>query len=221
MKKNLTEIVFILDRSGSMRGLEADTIGGYNSMLDKQREEEGEAYVSTVLFDDVPEIIHDRVQIDKIKDITGKEYYVRGCTALLDAVGGAIHHIAHIHKYAREEDVPEKTIFIITTDGMENASRTYTYEKVKSMIEHEKEKYGWEFIFLGANIDAAAVGARMGISEDRSVQFTNDETGVKMNYAAMSDAISYMRTSSKPLNNKWRKAIDEDQKKRKRLFGRK
>ena len=221
MKKNLTEIVFILDRSGSMSGLERDTIGGYNSMLEKQRKEEGEAYVSTVLFDNTAEVIHDRVPIDKISDITDKEYYVRGCTALLDAVGGAIHHIGNIHKYAREEDVPKKTIFIITTDGMENASRSYTYEKVKSMIERQKEKYGWEFIFLGANIDAAAVGAKMGISEDRSVQFTNDEAGVKLNYAAMSDAISYMRTSSKPLGNEWRKNIDADRKKRRSWFGRK
>ena len=156
MRKNLTEIVFILDRSGSMSGLEADTIGGYNSLIEKQKSEEGEAYVSTVLFDDEQQVIHDRVDLKKVQPLTRKEYYVRGCTALLDAVGGAIHHIVNVHKYAREEDRPEKTLFIITTDGMENSSCRYTYEKVRQMIERQKEKYGWEFLFLGANIDAIA-----------------------------------------------------------------
>lgn len=156
MKKNLTELVFILDRSGSMAGLERDTIGGFNAMLEKQKREEGEALVSTVLFDNDVVVIHDRVPVANVQPLTEKEYYVRGCTALLDAVGGAIHHIGNVHKYAMEEDVPEKTLFVITTDGMENASRRYTYDKVKRMIEHEKEKYGWEFLFLGANIDAAA-----------------------------------------------------------------
>ena len=150
MKKNLSEIVFILDRSGSMEGLEADTIGGFNSMMKKQKEEPGEALVSTVLFDDVCEVIHDRVPLAEVEKLTEKEYFVRGCTALLDAVGGAIHHIGNIHKYAREEDRPEKTLFIITTDGMENASHSYTYAKVKKMVERQKEKYGWEFLFLGA-----------------------------------------------------------------------
>ena len=157
MKKGLTEIVFILDRSGSMSGLESDTIGGYNSMIEKQKKEEGEALISTVLFDGQTDVLHDRVPLDKISPITEKEYYVRGSTALLDAVGGAIHHIGNVHKYAREEDVPEKTLFIITTDGMENSSRKYSYDKVKKMIEKQKEKYHWEFIFLGANIDAAGV----------------------------------------------------------------
>ncbi len=157
MRKNLTEIVFILDRSGSMSGLEADTFGGYNSLLEKQKKEEGEAVVSTVLFDDTQEVLHDRVDLDKMKPITDKEYYVRRCTALLDAVGGAIHHIGNVHKYAREEDRPEKTLFIITTDGMENSSRRYTYDKVKKMVERQKSKYGWEFLFLGANIDAIEV----------------------------------------------------------------
>ena len=161
MKKNLTEIVFILDRSGSMCGLERDTIGGYNSMLEKQRKEPGDAIISTVLFDDISEVIHDRASIAKIPDMTDKEYFVRGCTALLDAVGGAIHHIGNVHKYARDEDVPEKTLFIITTDGMENASRRYSYDRVKNMIERQKERFGWEFLFLGANIDAAQVGARI------------------------------------------------------------
>ena len=148
MRKKLTEIVFILDRSGSMRGLETDTIGGYNSLIEKQKLEEGEAIVSTVLFDDMQEVLHDRVDIQKIAPITEKEYYVRGCTALLDAVGGAIHHIGNVHKYAREEDRPAKTLFIITTDGMENSSRRYTFDKVKRMVERQKEKYGWEFLFL-------------------------------------------------------------------------
>ena len=210
MKKNLTEIVFILDRSGSMHGLEADTIGGYNSMLDKQRREKGEAYVSTVLFDDECEVIHDRVPIDRIADITEKEYYVRGCTALLDAVGESIRHIGNIHKYAREEDIPARTLFIITTDGMENASRLYTYDRVKEMIERQKERYGWEFLFLGANIDAAAVGARMGIDHDHSVEFKNDGIGQRVNYEAMSDAISYMRACSAPLRPTWKDKILKD-----------
>ena len=175
MKKNLTEIVFILDRSGSMAGLEDDTIGGFNAMIQKQKNEPGEAFVSTVLFDNYSEVIHDRVDIQKIEPMTRNEYYVRGCTALLDAVGGAIHHIGNVHKYAREEDRPEKTLFAITTDGMENASRKYSYEKLKAMIERQKEKYGWEFIFLGANIDVAKEAARFGIDEDRAVNYNADK----------------------------------------------
>ena len=214
MKKNLTEIVFILDRSGSMHGLERDTIGGYNSMLAKQRTEEGDAFISTVLFDDRSEVIHDRLPIGKISDITEKAYYVRGCTALLDAVGGAIHHIGNIHKYARDEDRPEKTLFIITTDGMENASRRYSYDKVKMMIERQKKLYGWEFIFLGANIDAAAVGARIGIDDDHSVEFTNDGIGQRVNYEAMSEAISHVRACAKPLDAGWKAKIINDRKHR-------
>ena len=165
----MTELVFILDRSGSMSGLEKDTIGGFNSMIEKQKWEDGQALVSTVLFDNESVVIHDRLPLDRVPPLTEGEYYTRGCTALLDAVGGAIHHIGNVHKYARKEDVPEKTLFIITTDGYENASRRYDYEKVQKMIQHEKEKYGWEFLFLGANIDAAAEAKRFGISEDRAV----------------------------------------------------
>ena len=196
MRKGLTEIVFILDRSGSMSGLEADTIGGFNSMLDRQKKEEGEAILSTVLFDDKIEVLHDRVNIDKIEKITDKEYYVRGCTALLDAVGEAIHHIGNVHKYAREEDVPEKTLFIITTDGMENASTRYTYDKVKKMVERQKEKYHWEFVFLGANIDAVEVAGRFGVSSKRAVRYECDEAGTQLNYKVMSDIVSCARASA-------------------------
>ena len=168
----MTELVFILDRSGSMSGLEKDTIGGFNSMLEKQRKEPGDAVVSTVLFDNETEVIHDRVAIADVPNLTDKEYFVRGCTALLDAVGGAIHHIGNVHKYARKEDVPEKTLFIITTDGMENASHRYTYDKVRHMIERQKDRYGWEFIFLGANIDAAAEARRFGIDESMAAKYT-------------------------------------------------
>ena len=171
MRKNLTEIVFILDRSGSMSGLETDTIGGFNSMIEKQKKENGEALISTVLFDNVSEVIHDRVPVQKVEPMTDRDYSVRGCTALLDAIGGAIHHIGNVHKYARKEDVPEHTLFVITTDGMENTSRRYDSEKVKKMIERQKEKYGWEFLFLGANIDAVETAKHFGIGADRAVNY--------------------------------------------------
>lgn len=195
MRKGLTEVVFILDRSGSMRGLEADTIGGFNSMIEKQKKEEGEAYISTVLFDDRTEVLYDRVAVGKVEPMNDRQYYVRGCTALLDALGGAIHHIANIHKYAREEDRPEKTLFIITTDGMENASRIYTYDKVKKMVEEEKEKYGWEFLFLGANIDAIEVAGRFGIGADRAINYECDSKGTALNYQVLSDTVSAVRRS--------------------------
>ena len=213
MKKNLTEIVFILDRSGSMAGLEDDTIGGFNAMIQKQKAEEGEAYVSTVLFDNHTEVIHDRVDIQKIQPMTRKDYYVRGCTALLDAVGKSIHHIGNVHKYAREEDRPEKTIFVITTDGMENASRQYSYEKVRAMITRQKEKYGWEFLFLGANIDAAKEAARFGITEDRAANYHADREGTAVIYEAMSEAVCNVR-ACRPMSADWKRRVDEDYKKR-------
>ena len=213
MKKNLTEIVFILDRSGSMAGLEDDTIGGFNAMIQKQKAEEGEAYVSTVLFDNHTEVIHDRVDIQQIQSMTRKDYYVRGCTALLDAVGKSIHHIGNVHKYAREEDRPEKTIFVITTDGMENASREYTYDRVKKMIQHEQEKYGWEFLFLGANIDAAKEAARFGITEDRAANYHADHQGTAVIYEAMSEAVCNVR-ACRPMSADWKRRVDEDYKKR-------
>ncbi len=194
-KKEKVEVVFILDRSGSMCGLEADTIGGFNSTLKSQKAEPGEVVWSTVLFDDKHEVIHDRVPIQEVKELTEEEYYVRGCTALLDAIGRAIHHIRNVHKYARNEDVPGKTMFVITTDGMENASIEYTYDKVKKMIEKEKEKYGWEFIFLGANMDAVSVAGRMGISADRSATFINDSKGIQKNYSAVTQALSHLRST--------------------------
>ncbi|MGN1377133.1 MAG: hypothetical protein ACI4V6_02170 [Dorea sp.] len=217
MKKGLTELVFVLDRSGSMSGLESDTIGGFNSLIDKQKKEEGEAVISAVLFDDVTEVLYDRVPLDKIEPMNDRQYYVRGCTALLDAVGGAIHHIGNVHKYAREEDRPEKTLFIITTDGMENASRRYTYEKVKHMLERQKAKYGWEFLFLGANIDAIAVAGRFGIQANRAVKYECDGEGTQLNYEVLSKAVSRMRSCAATTaamafeeNDRWADEIRED-----------
>ena len=196
MSKGLTEIVYILDRSGSMGGLEADTIGGFNSMMEKQKKTGEKAYISTVLFDDRCEVLHDRVPIDKIKKMTDKEYYVRGCTALLDAVGGAIHHIGNIHKYARPEERPEKTIFVITTDGMENASRQYSYDKVQKMVKRQQKKYGWEFIFIGANIDAYAEAQRFGIRKERAVNYVHDNIGTAMVYEGVSKAVCFAMKAS-------------------------
>ena len=213
MKKNLTELVFILDRSGSMGGLEKDTIGGFNSMIEKQKAEAGEALISTVLFDNETEVIHDRLSLKDIPRMTEKEYYVRGCTALLDAVGGAIHHIGNVHKYAREEDRPEKTLFVITTDGMENASRRYSYDKVKAMIQRQKEKYGWEFLFLGANIDAAREAARFGIDADRAANYHADTVGTAVIYEAMNQAVCNIR-ACRPMSSDWRRHVDEDYQKR-------
>ena len=215
MRKNLTELVFILDRSGSMAGLEQDTIGGFNAMIEKQRKEPGQALISTVLFDNETQVIHDRLPLDRVPALTEKEYYVRGCTALLDAVGGAIHHIGNVHKYAREEDVPERTLFVITTDGLENTSRRYTYEKVKAMIEGQKARYGWEFLFLGANLDAAREAARFGISADRAANYHADSAGTEVIYEAVSEAVCQVRSCA-PLAADWKERIDEDFRGRKR-----
>ena len=193
MKNNVTELVFILDRSGSMSGFEADTIGGFNSTIEKQKKQEGKVYVSTVLFDNYSEVLHDRVDINEIKPMTDKDYDVRGCTALLDAIGGAIRHIGNIHKYARPEDVPEHTIFVITTDGMENASQHYSSEDIKAKIKRQTEKYGWEFIFLAANIDAAETAESIGIRRDRAANYRQTENGVERSYYAMSEAITSVR----------------------------
>ena len=205
----MTELVFILDRSGSMSGLERDTIGGFNSMIEKQKRETGEAVVSTVLFDNESVVIHDRLPLDEVPRMTEREYFTRGCTALLDAVGGAVHHIGNVHKYARKEDVPERTLFIITTDGYENASKRYDYDKVRRMIQRQKEKYGWEFLFLGANIDAAAEAKRFGIGADRAVNYKCDEAGTALNYEVISDAVCEIR-ACKPLRADWKKRIDAD-----------
>lgn len=210
---NLTELVFILDRSGSMGGLESDTIGGFNSMIAKQKKEEGEAYVSTVLFDNVSEVIHDRVKLSDIAPMTDKDYYVRGCTALLDAIGDAVKHIGNIHKYARPEDVPEHTMFIITTDGMENASHKYSYKEIKKLIEKQKEKYGWEFIFIGANIDAVEVAERVGISKERTANYVSDSMGTSMLFNALSAPISALRKNAK-IDRKWAETLENDKAKR-------
>lgn len=189
MSKGYTEIIYILDRSGSMGGLESDTIGGFNSMMEQQKKTGEKAVVSTVLFDDVCEVIHDRVPIEKVEKMTDKQYYVRGCTALLDAVGGAIHHIGNVHKYAREEDRPEKTIVVITTDGMENASCKYSRDKIEKMVKRQQKKYGWEFIFIGANIDAYAEAQKYGIRRDRAVNYVCDDIGTANVYAGVSKAV--------------------------------
>ena len=209
---NITEIVFILDRSGSMAGLEADTIGGFNAMLAKQKAVDGKTWVSTVLFDHVSEVLHDRIPLEKVPTMTDHDYSVRGSTALLDAVGGAIHHIRNIHKYARKEDIPAKTVVVITTDGMENASRKYDYDTVRAMIEEQK-LHGWEFLFLGANIDAAAEAKRFGIEASRAANFHSDKAGTALNYEVVSEAITQVRCGA-PLAANWKAKIDADYKKR-------
>lgn len=220
MKNNVTELVFILDRSGSMSGLEADTIGGFNSMIKKQRAEDGECYVSTVLFDNESEVLHDRVKLADVPQMTEKDYTVRGCTALIDAIGGAIKHISNIHKYARPEDVPEHTMFVITTDGQENASRRYTSGEVKKMIEQQKEQHGWEFLFIGANIDAVETAARYGISEDRAVNYNADGEGTNIMYNSVANAVFCMRARA-PLGSDWKSDIDADYRRRGKKGGKK
>lgn len=211
----MIELVFILDKSGSMSGLESDTIGGFNSMIERQKKESGEAYVSTILFNDESKVIHDRVPIKDVPKMGAEEYCVGGCTALLDAVGGAIRHIGNIHKYARKEDVPEKTLFVITTDGMENASRRYSYREVKRLITNQREKYGWEFIFLGANIDAEEEGEKFGIDREMAVNYHSDEKGTELNYKVLNEAISYVRRNQGRMDKHWKDEITEDYKNRK------
>ena len=209
MKNNITELVFILDRSGSMAGLEKDTIGGFNAMLEKQRRGEGRVYVSTVLFDNTSRVLHDRLELSKVPPMTERDYSVGGCTALLDAIGGAVHHIGNIHKYARPEDVPERTLFVITTDGMENASRRYSAEQVREMIRRRTERDGWEFLFLGANIDAVQTAQHFGIRADRAANYHSDSQGTSLNYDVISDAVTSMRSRA-PLSADWKRRIDQD-----------
>lgn len=218
MKKDLTELVFILDRSGSMAGLESDTIGGFNGMLKKQKKQSGEANVTTVLFDDRYELIHDRFPLSAVKALSEDDYYVRGCTALLDAVGKTIQKMINIQRHLPEDQRAEKVIFVITTDGLENASREYGYSQIKSMIEHEKQKYGWEFLFLGANMDAVSEARKFGIDADRSVTFQNDSEGIAVNYRAVEETLSCMRAAPcmADVDGSWKKDIEKDFKKRNR-----
>lgn len=214
MKNNITELVFILDRSGSMHGLERDTIGGFNSLIEKQKRESGKCYVTTVLFDHETERLHDRAELSDIRPMTENDYCVRGCTALLDAVGSTVKHIAHIHRYSRPEDVPEHTLFVIITDGMENASRRFTGDEVRKLVKHEQEKYGWEFLFLGANIDAAEAAGSIGIRADRAADYHADSTGTAVNFESVSDAVRCARAGA-PIAKTWKSRIDEDYRRRK------
>ena len=209
MNEKLTEIVFILDRSGSMAGLEGDTIGGFNAMVEKQKKESGEALLSAVLFSDESRVLYDRVDLRKVEPMTERQYCVGGCTALLDAIGGAVHHIANVHKYAREEDRPARTVFVITTDGLENASSRYTYDEVQRMVKHEQEKYGWEFLFLGANMDAISEARRFGIRSDRAVRYRRDSRGTLLNFEVLSDTISDVR-AKRAVSRDWSERIERD-----------
>ena len=209
MKTNLTELVFILDKSGSMSGLESDTIGGYNALLKKQREESGEAIITTVLFDDNVELLHDRINVKGISPITEKEYFVCGCTALLDAIGKTINKTLNVQRNTNVEERADKVMFVITTDGMENASKEYNYEKIKKMVERQKEKYGWEFIFIGADIDAISTAAKFGISSDRAANYNADGEGTRLNYEAVSHVVSELR-ASRPIAESWKAEIDDD-----------
>ena len=209
MNKELTEIVFILDRSGSMAGLESDTIGGFNSMLEKQKKADGQALLSTVLFSNDSQVLYDRVDISRIEPMTDEQYRVGGCTALLDAIGDAVHHIGNVHKYAREEDRPAKTIFIITTDGYENSSRRYSYDQVQRMVERQQEKYGWEFLFLGANMDAISAARSFGIREDRAVRYCADAEGTGLQFDVVEKAVSRLRKERR-IAPDWKKEIEED-----------
>ncbi len=211
---SITELVFILDRSGSMSGLESDTIGGFNAMVEKQRKQEGTCYVSTFLFDSKTDCLHDRLELSAVPQMTDKDYCVGGCTALLDAIGEAIEHIKNIHKYARKEDVPANTMLVITTDGMENASRKYSSAGIKKMISAQKEG-GWEFLFIGANIDAVETAAKYGIAEDRAVNYNADKKGTRVVYEALSKAVSGVRKCA-PLSADWSEDINKDYQARKK-----
>ena len=215
MNRNLTELVFILDRSGSMQGLEADTIGGFNAMLEKQKRDPGQVFVSTILYDDEAQVLHDRLPLAEIMPMTEAQYYVRGCTALLDALGSAIQHVSTIHKYTRPEDVPGHTLFVITTDGMENASRLYTNEQITAMIQHQKESHGWEFLFLGATIDAIGTAGRLGIDASRAANYHADAQGTRANYEAVSEAVSQVR-GGVPLSTSWKTSVEKDFARRKK-----
>lgn len=212
-KNNITELVFILDRSGSMGGLESDTIGGFNALIKKQKKQDGECFVSTILFDDKSEVVHDRVKLSDVPPMTEKEYFVRGCTALIDALGGAIRHIEDIHKYARPEDVPSNVMFVITTDGLENASHMFTSDEVKRMVERHKEADGWEFLFIGANIDAVQTAGHIGIAADRAVDYRADAAGTAVVYEAVAEAACALR-KSRPVSASWGRKIREDYEKR-------
>lgn len=215
MKKDLIELVFILDRSGSMAGLENDTIGGYNAMLTNQQQEAGEAVVTTVLFDDEYELLHDRINIKGIRPITAKEYYVRGCTALLDAIGKTIHKIDNVQQHTSEDERAEKVMFVITTDGLENASQEYNYKKIRAMVEKQQEQYGWVFIFLGANIDAIGAAADLGIRADRAANYHADGIGTQLNYIVVSEVVSDLR-NNRNIKADWKNRIDEDYEQRKK-----
>ena len=216
MKKNLTELVFILDRSGSMGELEQDTIGGFNAMLTRQKEQEGEANVTTILFDHEVQLLHDRFPLKAVAPLTEKDYYVRGCTALLDAIGYGVEKMVNIQRHLPESERAEKVIFVITTDGLENASKRFGYEKIRRMIEREKEQYGWEFLFLGANMDAVKEAARFGIGADRAVRFENDAQGVAVNYHVVSETVSRMREAPccASIGAEWKEQIEADFQKR-------
>ena len=213
MKNDLTELVFILDRSGSMHGMEKDTVGGFNAMLEKQKKLPGRALVSTVLFDQDRLVVHDRQPLDTVQPMTEADYQVGGCTALLDAVGCGIHHIGTAHRYARPEDVPEKTVFVIITDGMENASTLYSYHKVRKLLLQKQEESGWEFLFLGANMDAAAEAARFGVRADRAVRYRADCAGTALNYQAVGEAVTRIR-GRETLSGSWKADIEADTRRR-------
>ena len=215
MKKNnnITELVFILDRSSSMAGLESDTVGGFNAMIEKQKKQNDPCYVSTVLFNHASQVLYDRVKLGEVQKMTEEHFCVGGSTALMDAIGGAIHHIGNIHKYIRPEDVPANTMFVIMTDGMENASRNYSSNRVKQMIERQKKRYGWEFLFIGANIDAVETAARYGIDADRAVNYHADTEGTRVVYESVANAVCSVR-ANKELGADWSEEIDKDYKRR-------